>query len=214
MNREVHLVEACQGLSDEQLAAKARAGCSWAFDELAARCRPGLLRHLRRRTTCPQDAEDLAQDTFLKAFQNLTRYDTGRPFVAWLLTIAKRLAISHSRGRREWSALGEWDLAGGPDPQVAAAEAEAVGNLWARARRDLTPSQYRALYLRCADEKSVRDIARQMDLTQIHVKVLLHRARRRLLNGTSGKPDGPAGPETYAAGSREVRTCGADFING
>src|SRR5881296_229986 len=47
-----------------------------------------------------QDAEDLTQETFVRMFRALDRYDPTRPFPAWLFTIASRLCIDHIRRRR------------------------------------------------------------------------------------------------------------------
>ena len=170
-----------EGLSDEELASMARSGSSSALGELGRRYHARLVRHLRGRMRCLQDAEDLAQETFLKASRNLHRYDAARPFEAWVLTIATRLAISDGRTRRESAGLDEIVVVGGADPQSVAARNEAAANLWAAARRELSERQYRAVYLRYDCDKSVAEIAREMKLTQVHVKVLLHRARKRLM---------------------------------
>ena len=76
-------MESFEGLSDEKLACKAQAGHSSAFDLLVRRHRDRILRHLSLKTRHEQDAEDLTQETFLKACKNLHRYDPGRPFSAW-----------------------------------------------------------------------------------------------------------------------------------
>lgn len=192
-------MESLEGLSDEKLACKAQAGHSSAFDLLVRRHRDRVLRHLSQRTRHEQDAEDLTQETFLKACKNLHRYDPGRPFSAWLFTIAARLAISHARTRR--NAAGTWNLdlapAAGQDPQAIIAQREAVGNLWSLAKRQLSEKQYRAIYLRCSREMAVKEIAKEMKITPIHVKVLLHRARKRLLKCEATKEHGlkPSGSD-------------------
>ncbi|MDP3185477.1 MAG: sigma-70 family RNA polymerase sigma factor, partial [Anaerolineales bacterium] len=48
----------------------------------------------------PEAAEDAAQETFLKVYQNLARYDRGRPFATWLLAIAAHHCIDRLRRRR------------------------------------------------------------------------------------------------------------------
>ena len=54
------------------------------------------LRMLRRE----EDAEDVAQETFIRVFRALDRYDPARPFAAWLFTIAARLCIDAIRRRK------------------------------------------------------------------------------------------------------------------
>ena len=84
-------------VSDEELARRARGGCHQSFGELMKRFQVRLLRFLQRRLRSTADAEDLLQETFVRAYQRLERYDETRPFGTWLFTIAHRLAVSHHR---------------------------------------------------------------------------------------------------------------------
>jgi len=169
--------------SAEELAAAASGGSSDCFDTLVERLGPRLLRYLRRKVGDVHTAEDLVQETFLKAYRNLGRYDPSRSFSAWLFTIAARLAISHARSRRPAAALGKYDPVdtGRFDPAETVARAEQHRGLWARASRVLGGDQYSALWLRYAEEMSVREIAGVMGKTRSGVKVLLHRARHSLM---------------------------------
>jgi RNA polymerase sigma-70 factor (ECF subfamily) len=207
VNSRSHPAGSPGGISDEELASQARAGSSSAFSSLVERHGPALLRVLESHTDCRQDAEDLVQETFLKASRNLDRYDSTRPFGAWLFTIGTRLAASHRRGRHATTSLGESDPADpGSDPHRLAADAETVSDLWRVCRRELSPRQYQVLWLRYSRELPVKDIARQMHMTQIHVKVILHRIRKKLIAMGAGgaaaaghdiaKPRSGAAPET------------------
>lgn len=169
--------------AEELAAAAASGGSSDCFDMLVDRLGPRLLRYLRRKVGDVHTAEDLVQETFLKAYRNLGRYDPSRSFTTWLFTIAARLAISHARSRRPAAALGEYDPVdtGRSDPAETVARAEQHRGLWVRASRVLGGDQFSALWLRYAEEMSVRDIAGVMCRTRSGVKVLLHRARRRLM---------------------------------
>jgi RNA polymerase sigma-70 factor (ECF subfamily) len=60
---------------------------------------------------------------------------------------------------------------------------ERTENLWARARRILSHREFEVLWLRFGEDMSTEETARIAGLTQIHVKVLVHRARRHLLKG-------------------------------
>ncbi len=169
-------------LSAEELACRAQAGSSAAFDVLAERFGPRLLRYLSQRTRRPHDAEDLRQETLLRAYENLHRYDPGRPFSAWLFTIAARLAVSHLRRRPPGMPLEPAAV-----PAIAAGPAEVSArrdlseNLWRAAAAALPERQYRALWLRYAEDLPIRGVARALGLTRTHAKVLLHRARKRLM---------------------------------
>ena len=56
------------------------------------------MRMLRQR----EDAEDITQDTFVRMFRALERYDPSRPFAAWLFTITSRLCIDLRKNHRPW----------------------------------------------------------------------------------------------------------------
>ena len=171
--------------TSEQLAAQAAAGSSACFAVLVDRLGPRLLRYLRRRVGDLHTAEDLLQETFLKAYRNLGRYDPSRSFTTWLFTIATRLAISHFRSRRTCVAIEDVDPpdAAAPSPGEAMARREQQAGLWSLASRVLPGPQLTALWLRYVEEMSIRDAAEAMGRTATSVKVLLHRARRRLMRG-------------------------------
>lgn len=86
-------------ISAEELAVRARAGSRVSFDELVVRLRPRLVAFLARRLPDAADAEDVAQETFLRAFDHLERYDPARPFATWLFTIGKNVAANHAVAR-------------------------------------------------------------------------------------------------------------------
>ena len=69
--------------SDEELARCAQEGCTASFEELVRRFQVPLLHFLRRWTTT-EEAEDLVQDTFLRAYRNLHRYRPTARLATWL----------------------------------------------------------------------------------------------------------------------------------
>lgn len=130
-----------------------------------------------------QDAEDLTQLTFLKAFKNLHRFDSRRPVINWLLTIARRSALNHFRDAKSFGEVPEDVASSAPSPAHCAEEKERGENLWARARRVLSPREFEVLWLRFGEELSTAETARIAGLTETHVKVLVFRARQQLLKG-------------------------------
>ena len=84
---------------DEDLAREAAADDMDAFEELVRRRRSGLVRFLASFTQSAADADDLVQETFLRAYRNLANYDPRKPFLPWLYVIARRLAINLFRKR-------------------------------------------------------------------------------------------------------------------
>jgi RNA polymerase sigma-70 factor (ECF subfamily) len=125
------------------------------------------------------DAEDLTQVTFLKAFQNIHRYQSSHAFQAWLFTIAKRTALNHFRDRRPAEELGPDLPADTESPSVTTEKEDARGRLWKLAY-SLKPDQYEALWLRYGEGFSISQVARVMKTNSIRVRVLLHRARAAL----------------------------------
>lgn len=138
----------------------------------------GYLSHLTRHS---HDAQDLTQQTFIKAFRHLDSFDCERPMINWLLSIARRTALNHFRDTKKWAGPPEEVASQELSPAHALEQTERAENLWARARAVLSAREYEVLWLRVGEELSTEETARIMGLTKIHVKVLVHRARQRLL---------------------------------
>src|SRR5436190_281439 len=105
---------------DAELIRRTLAGDQAAFEGLVGRHHGDLLRTLRRITRRVEDAEDAAQEAFLRAYRALDRFDLARPFRPWLWTIGIRLALQglarkeqrnvslETESRRNQSAGGAW----------------------------------------------------------------------------------------------------------
>ena len=174
-------------LSAEELASRARRGCEACYAELVRRYAGRLLGFLRQKTAGFQDAEDLTQETFVKAYQNIGRYQKSSKFSTWLFTIASRLASSHYRRRKYFQRIGEVE-SGDTEPGDMMLQAEAKQNLWATAK-SLSKNQYEALWLRYAEDMSIKEIAKVMRKSQVNVKVLLYRARTKLAERLSNETE-------------------------
>lgn len=177
------LSDAAEYKTDETLACEARAGSRRSFEELALRYRRRLLVYFRPRLGSEQEAEDLVQETLLKLYRNIGSYDPAYHFSTWLYTSAGRLAISWYRKKTAAAAglksFAAEESAASKDEAVEAA-ASSRSRLWALAG-NLHPNQFRALWLRYAEEMSVADIARSMGKSRLAVRLLLHRARIGLM---------------------------------
>lgn len=161
----------------EALALAAQRGDQASFDELARRVDGPLRAFLRQRVADPADADDLAQETLLRAYEKLDLYDPGRPFSTWLYTIGKRLAANRRDADRRRERLAS---AAGSSSEMRT-EMPAPADLWLRARRVLSDEQYRALWLRYVQGFSVAEVAGELRRTSVSTRVLLHRARKRLV---------------------------------
>lgn len=156
-----------------------------AFDELVRLHTRRVFNFLHQMTRHRQDAEDLTQQTFIKAFHNLHRFEPGRPLINWLLTIARRTALNHFRAAKRWEEMPEEMASNAVSPAHTAEQHDQADTLWARARRMLSQREFEVMWLRFAEEMSIEETARVAGLTQTHVKVLIFRARRRLMKGES-----------------------------
>ena len=192
------------------LVSRAQRGSLPCFAELVKRFEGRLLNFLRRRTGSVHDAEDLAQDAFVRAWQRIEQYDPRWQFSTWLFTIAHRLAITH-RARREVSAscdVLEPATLDRHDPVRVLADREHGGQLWETADRILSETQRTALWLRYAEDLSNTDIAAITGRSRVSVRVTLFRAREALAaheragcDGQTAVPD-----DIQAAGLAETMT--------
>jgi len=166
----------------------AQTGCTDSFAQLVQVYSPRLFRFLYQRTGCRQDAEDLLQETFLRVYRHLAEFDTEQSFSTWIFTIAWRLAANHYRRNNHTpsAALPE-DFCDPSPTEQAAGQQEQRDSLWA-AVRQLPPAQQQAMELRDLGDLSVRQSAEVMGLHGIHVKVLLFRARKKLVRQLAETP--------------------------
>jgi RNA polymerase sigma-70 factor, ECF subfamily len=176
-------VLADSGSIEADVVRAAAGGDARAFEQLVQMHHRRVFYYLCNMVRHRQDAEDLTQQTFLKAFQHLGTFDCARPLINWLLTIARRTALNHFRDHKKWEHMPSDMVSDTPSPARQLEGQDHAENLWARARRLLAPREYEVLWLRFSEEMSTKETARIMDLTQIHVKVLVHRARQQLLKG-------------------------------
>jgi RNA polymerase sigma-70 factor (ECF subfamily) len=156
-----------------------------------------------------EDAEDLTQETFLRAFRALARYDPTRPFGAWLHTIASRLCIDHHRRNRaklisltqpEEGSSGEErtiDLEDPADrPDEEAEKSELAARLDALVQ-ELPPDSRAAILLRHQMDLPYEEIARALGVPIGTVKARIHRARIMLKQKLLAQGDIPwEGDET------------------
>jgi RNA polymerase sigma-70 factor (ECF subfamily) len=134
----------------------------------------------------PTEAEDAAQETFLRAYSKLATYQPGRKFVNWLLSIASHHCIDRLRRK---SRAPQLSLDGPMPPQWLTSDAprpdQVVNKNQERERvrqvLDTLPPDYRAaVVLRYWYGMSYREIAATMETTESAIKSRLHRARRMM----------------------------------
>ncbi len=172
--------------TDEDLARRAQAGCRASFEQLVRRYQVSLLRFINERVHCEADAQDLVQDTFVRAYQRIDRYRDAWRFSTWLFTIGHRLAISHLRSRRVRKSAQAEEIASLPDrrhdtrPGQLMMEDEGRKRFWDAAAAVLTDEQMAAVWLYYVEGLSAPDVAKVLGRSWVSVKTMLFRARRRL----------------------------------
>jgi len=177
-------------VNEEQTwALEAQRGSDEAFTKLVETYQTPVFNLCYRMLGEPELAEDAAQETFLRAYQHLHRYDQKRPFATWLLSIAAHYCIDKLR-RRKFSifSMDEEDEDGNPfeiaDLDSPNPEAEAMkGQTRARVQamlEDLDPTDRAAIIMRYWYDYSEIEIAESLRLTVSAVKSRLHRSRKAL----------------------------------
>jgi RNA polymerase sigma-70 factor (ECF subfamily) len=178
---------------DPSLFERARSGDSDAFVALASTCDAAVYRVALRITRNPADAEDVRQQTLMKAFANFNQFRDGFRFAAWITQIAANESVSLLRRRRDsrWVSLEEMTtdhdgvrLMREPrskreNPEQSCARLELRNRLIEELRR-LNPSLRSVCLLRDVNNLSTEETADQLGLTPQAVRTRLFRGRLKL----------------------------------
>jgi RNA polymerase sigma-70 factor (ECF subfamily) len=169
---------------EAELVRRARSGETAAWEALVDAHRQAVFRLAYLLSGSAADAEDVAQETFLRAYHALGRFDTGRPLRPWLLKITANQARNQRRSLGRYAAaLTRWFQS---DPQTSEPGVEAASRrrqdrrqVWEAVRR-LSDGDQRVIYLRYFLELSVEETADTLEIAPGTVKSRLHRALGRL----------------------------------
>jgi RNA polymerase sigma-70 factor (ECF subfamily) len=167
--------------AERELVRLAQRGDADAFGQLVTRHQQAVFNVTYRLTGNRQEAEDVAQQAFVRAYRALNRFDEERPLGPWLYRIAANTALNWIKRRRPEAALVQEELlpdpAPGPEAQLIAAEQSAR----LRAAIAALPPHYRvAIELRHFQGLSYQEMSAALDAPLSDVKSWLFRARRRL----------------------------------
>lgn len=137
-----------------------------------------------RIVSCQEDAEELTQDVFLKAFQQLSSFKAESSFSTWIYRIATNLAISAVRKKRnDVLRLDDSVFANLSDTQVDEAledESEEQVERLQQAMNQLEADERALITLYYLEEKPLVEVAFILGLTEGNAKVKLHRIRKKL----------------------------------
>jgi RNA polymerase sigma-70 factor, ECF subfamily len=198
-------------LEDDQVVQLARAGEPGAFRAIMQRHNRRLYRVARGVLGDDSEAEDVVQETYVKAFQSLAGFRGEASLPTWLTRIAINEALGRKRRRWPVTDLSTLDLIDeqgearvlifpgvhtGANPEADATRAE-IRRLLERAIDDL-PESFRIVFvMREIEQMSIEETASQLDILPETVKTRLHRARRLLREALQEKL-GSALQDTYA----------------
>lgn len=171
--------------------ARARQGELAAFDELVTRHRERIYMHIYQIVRNEEDALDLAQDTFIRAWQSLARFDGAAPLSAWLHRIATNASLDLCRRRQRRpqadveSGPMKIDAASRTTPSMGEAPGASVDRAEIRRRVDaafdqLSPEHRAVIKLREIDELSYEEIALHLRCSTGTVMSRLFHARKNL----------------------------------
>lgn len=177
-------------MNEEQTwVSQAQQGDDEAFTRLVETYQTPVFNLCYRMLGEPDLAEDAAQETFLRAYQHMHRYDEKRPFATWLLSIAAHYCIDKLR-RRKFSmfSMDAEDEDGNsfelPDLDAPSPEGESIkGQMQQRIHAlldGLDATDRAAIIMRYWYDYSEKEIAESLRLTVSAVKSRLHRARKEL----------------------------------
>lgn len=168
----------CERLeADETLIELAAAGERAAFDALCLRHLPRLFVIASRITDDPHRAEEIAQETMLRAWREKHRFDPARGrLIPWLNRIALNLALDCRRATRNLTAIPEDLPAPGLDPELMLARGD-IGAALAQGVAALPGRQRAAVLLTYLGERNGRDAAEALGVSPRALEGLLRRAR-------------------------------------
>lgn len=176
--------------SDRDLVLSVRRGDTEAFGVLVERYQQSIFNVCYRMLHERRDAEDLSQESFVRAYQRLETFDAERPFGPWMRRLATNLCLNHLQRKRhiqveleEERQMPRWGAKPGPEKaQLHRESGEAV-----RAAIAGLPAHYRAVIeLRHFQEMSYAEIAESLDIPLSDVKSHLFRARKKLADELAG----------------------------
>ena len=169
-------------VGEARIVAQALAGSQSAFEQIVRRYQRPIISLISRMTGDRALAEDLAQETFVKAFRSLAAFDTTRRLSSWLFRIAHNTAIDAMRRARPPQVPIETVplAADGPDEPPDPVERQELGHALEAALDALRPDQRAAIVLRYENGLSFDEIGTILGVPEVTARSHVHRARKEL----------------------------------
>ncbi len=170
--------------SDGSLVSQTQRGETEAFSELVRRYQNSVFNVCYRMLAERRDAEDLTQETFIRAYQRLGSFDKERAFGPWIRRVAANLCLNHIKAQKPATALIHDERVYQHDtveknPEGKQQLREEKGNIRA-AILELSANYRAVIELRHYQEMSYKEISSQLNIPVTDVKSHLFRARKLL----------------------------------
>lgn len=175
-----------QQVSDEELVSRILAGDAAEFETLMRRYNRRVYRTARAVVRDDAEAEDIAQEAYVRAYQHLDQFQGRSSFATWLTSIAFHEALARVRKRSRQQEIDAMDESsrdslpqlavrdGSPEQSASASEI----SILLESSIDSLPDKYRQVFvLRDVEEMSTTEAAECLGISEENVKVRLHRAR-------------------------------------
>lgn len=170
-------------MTEADLITSARLGDGQAWEDLVRGHQEPVFRLAYLFLGDADDAQDIAQETFIRAYQSLNRFDNTRPFRPWLMSIAANLARNRMRGLSRYIAALKRLVQADPtalEPQPLTPETGQDVDTLLQAVKKLNLSDQQIIYLRYFLEMTEQETAQTLKIAPGTVKSRLHRALNRL----------------------------------
>jgi len=173
-------------VAEARLVSDALGGSQPAFEQIVRRYQRPVISVIVRMTGDRTQAEDLAQETFVKAFRSLKSFDSTRRLSSWLFRIAHNTTLDALRRLKpevvELEGLSEGDPHRDPaaPPAPDPLEQAALGTALNRALLSLRPDYRAAIALRYDQQLPFDEIGQILGVPEVTVRTYVHRARKEL----------------------------------
>lgn len=161
---------------------RCRNGSRRAYEPLVRRYGEWAQSYAYRRVGDREEARDLAQEAFVRAFHALPRFTPGRPFLPWFLVILNRICLSYLRKRRPTVGIDEIPEPAGDGGMDSLLDRLALE----RGIEGLSDEQRRVLVMKDLEGYAHREVADRLGIPAGTVMSRLHLARRRLRRRLTG----------------------------
>ncbi|OGI17304.1 MAG: hypothetical protein A2Z52_02855 [Candidatus Moranbacteria bacterium RBG_19FT_COMBO_42_6] len=176
---------------DNKLVSLVKSGHPEIYDEIVTRYEKKLFSYIYRLVGNREEAEDILQNVFVKAYRNIKSFDIERKFSSWIYRIAHNEAINFLKKRNKKKFISWEDIVASKDKMETKSDERSPIDIWIRKESAIEvkqalekiPEKYRqVLMLRYFSEKSYEEIGKMIGSPVNTVGTLINRAKKKLMS--------------------------------